>query len=577
MLNALYVSVTGANPEGVRRASGSMQQQGFVPGPRLDWNGGAMVTWASPSQLEVENLELQTPLGNAYCVGPLWYGGKFGKAALGSLIEDSSAGRQVDEASLRGNFVLFLRTAHQCLVLNDGLGFVRLYTSPDGLFHSSSWLATCAYAGRVGLNAAAAVEYVLLGASHSDETVAEGVTTLPLGSGLDLTRNVRYDRTRLWDSGVAAIPATLDAAVEQLAAHLATVFAETTAAFPSHTRAAISGGFDSRLILAGLLASGNRPELFVYGKETSGDVSIARSVAGSVDIPLDVIDKSTLDAQLAPPNLERLVASSLFFDGLPNDGVYDSGVDQQTRLEQTAGGRLGLNGGGGEIFRNYFHLPDRRFSAMDIVRAFYRGFDRRVLRQPGALSTYENRMATAIACAVGVSSDNLTQPIERSRIELAYPLFRCHHWMAVNNSVAVRHGYYMTPLADPVAVALAWRLPLVWKDVGLLEARLIDALHSGVARQMSEYGFRFSDGPHARMRFQAWMSSSRPVFARPFINAAGRYLRRRAVAPTLLAYCRAVLPGEWCMDRLLDLQRLPGNQALARALAVEVAWRKLLL
>jgi hypothetical protein len=73
------------------------------------------------------------------------------------------------------------------------------------------------------------------------------------------------------------------------------------------------------------------------------------------------------------------------------------------------------------------------------------------------------------------------------------------------------------------------------------------------------------------------MSSSRPVFARPFINAAGRYLRRRAVAPTLLAYCRAVLPGEWCMDRLLDLQRLPGNQALARALAVEVAWRKLLL
>ena len=151
MLNALYVSVTGANPEGVRRASGSMQQQGFVPGPRLDWNGGAMVTWASPSQLEVENLELQTPLGNACCVGPLWYGGKFGKAALGSLIEDSSAGRQIDEASLRGNFVLFLRTAHQCLVLNDGLGFVRLYTSPDRLFHSSSWLATCAYAGRVGL------------------------------------------------------------------------------------------------------------------------------------------------------------------------------------------------------------------------------------------------------------------------------------------------------------------------------------------------------------------------------------------------------------------------------------------
>lgn len=576
MLNALYVSVTGANPEGVRRASGSMQRQGFAPGPRLDWTGGAITTWASPFQLEAENLELHTPLGSAYCVGPLWYGGKFGKAALGLLVEDSSAGRQIDEASLRGNFVLFLRTAHRCLVLNDGLGFVRLYTSPDGLFHSTSWLATCAYAGRVGLNAAAAVEYVLLGASHSDETVADGVTTLPLGSGLDLTRNVRYERTRVWDSTVAAIPATLEAAVEQVAAHLAAVFAETAAAFPSRTRAAISGGFDSRLILAGLLASGNRPELFVYGKETSGDVSIARSVAGSVDIPLELIDKSALDAQLAPPNLERIVTNTLFFDGLPNDGVYDPGADQQTRLDQTAGGRLALNGGGGEIYRNYFHLPDRRFSATDLVRTFYRGFDRSVLRQPDALLAYENRIATAIACAVGGSSHDLTQPVERSQIELAYPLFRCHHWMAVNNSVAVRHGYYATPLADPVAVALAWRLPLAWKDAGLLEARLIDALHSGVARQMSEYGFRFGDGPHARARLYAWMSRSRPVFARPFINTAGRCLRRSAVAPTLLAYCRALLPGEWCMDRLLDLQRLPGNQALARALAVEVVWRKLL-
>src|SRR3546814_11522050 len=89
---------------------------------------------------------------------------------------------------------------------------------------------------------------------------------------------------------------------------------------------------------------------------------------------------------------------------------------------------------------------------------------------------------------------------------------------------------------------------------------------------MSEYGFLFSDGPHARGRFHAWMSRSRPVFARPFINTAGRCLRRSAVAPTLLAYCRAVLPGEWCMDRLLDLQRLPGNERSdARRVGIECA------
>ncbi len=575
MLNALHVSMDGADPAGVRRAASTMLQQGFVAGPRLTWDGGALETWAWPLQLEVENLAIDAPHGNAYCVGPLWYGGKFGKAALAALLEGNNAGRQIDEAALRGNFVLFLHTTRQCLLLNDGLGFARIYTSPDGLFHSTSWLATCAYAGRPALNEAAAIEYVLLGAVHSDETVARGVTTLPLGNGLDLVRNARYDRPRVWDGSEGGGVRTIDAAVAQVAAHLTTVFGEAAAAFPAQTRAALSGGFDSRLILAGLLACGNRPELFVYGNAASADIPIARAVADSVGIPLDVIDKSVLDAQLPPPNLERIIASSLFFDGLPNDGIYDAGTDQQTRLQQTAGGRLVLNGGGGEIFRNYFHLPDRRFSSMDIVRAFYRGFDRSVFRRSAALPAYESRMAASIARAVGDSGDDFTRPLDRRRLELAYPLFRCHHWMAVNNSVALRHGYYATPLADPLSVAMAWRLPLQWKDAGLLEARLVSALHPGVASKMSEYGFRFTDAPNFKVRWHAWMDRSRPVWARPLISGAGRQVRRHKVALTWLARCRALLPGEWCTDHFLDLTRLPDNQALARALAVEIAWRKL--
>ncbi len=519
---------------------------------------------------------MRTPHGTACCVGPLWYAGKFGTAALAALIEDSHAGRPIDEAALRGNFVLFLHTARHCVVLNDGLGFARVYTSPDGLFHSTSWLATCAYAGQVALNEPAAIEYVLLGASHSNETVASGITTLPCASGLDLTRRARYDRPRVWDGSAGAAAATLDDAVTRMAAHLATVFEETATAFPARIRTALSGGFDSRLILAGLLSRGHRPGLFVYGNAASGDVPIARAVADSAGLALDVIDKGALDAHVPPPDMERLVASALFFDGLPNDGIYDAGADQQTRLQQSADGRLELNGGGGEIFRNYFHLPAWRYSAMDIVRAFYRGFDRAVLRQAGALAAYEKRMAASIARAVGETADDFIRPLDRHRLELAYPLFRCHHWMAVNNSVALRYGYYATPLIDPLSTAMAWQLPLRWKNAGLLEARLIEALHPGVASQMSEYGFRFSDGPNLRARQQAWLDRSRPVRARPLISSAGRYLRRRTLAPTWLAHCRALLPGEWCVDHLLDLTRLTDNQALARALAIEVTWRKLL-
>jgi hypothetical protein len=330
------------------------------------------------------------------------------------------------------------------------------------------------------------------------------------------------------------------------------------------------------LILAGLLASGNCPGLFVYGDSTSEDIRIARSVADSAGIYLDVIDKSVLNGPTPRPDLDQLVRSALFFDGLPNDGIYDPGADRQTRLEQNAQGCIALNGGGGEIFRNFFHLPNRTLHAVDIVRAFYRGFDPDVFRRPDGLGSYEDNLVSSIGHSLGLDNATGPQRLSRQQVELLYPLFRCHHWMGVNNSVGIRHGYYATPLVDLTMVRLAASLPLAWKNAGRLESQLIARLHPGVANEPSAYGFRFSDGPDWRARFSEWATCMRPVSARPFINATRRRLNKSGVMPDMVTHCRSLLPGEWRMDPVLDLQRLPDNLAFARALAVEVVWRELL-
>jgi len=576
MLNTLSVMLRGANRSGWLRAVRSMERQGFLPASGLEWDGGVWNAWTHPNQQAVENFDVGSPGGSACCVGPMWYRGRFGNAALELLLDDANAASRIDEMELRGNFALFLHAQGQCLLMNDALGFVRLYTSSDGLFYSTSWLATCAYAGGVELDESAAAEYVLLGAAHSDRTVARGITTLPLGHAFDLAG--RHVQSRLpvsvWED--ARTPASFDTAVEEIGDHLRTVCGEVAAAFPGHTRAALSGGFDSRLIVAALLASGNRPELFVYGDSASEDIPIARGVAGSVGSALKVIDKGVLNRRMPPPDLERLVNSALFFDGLPNDGIYDPGADQQARLEQNAGGCIALNGGGGEIFRNFFHLPDRVLHVVDIVRAFYRGFDPKVFRRPRGLVSYEDGMVSSIGRTLGIQNATARQTLGRQQAELLYPLFRCHYWMGVNNSVGVRHGYYATPLVDLKTVRLASPLPLAWKNAGGLESRLIAKLHPGIAGQPSTYGFRFSDGPDRRAHLAEWITCMRPVPARPYINAARRHLYKLRVAPQMIADCRALLPGEWRLDPVLDLARLPDNTAFARALAVEVAWRELL-
>lgn len=576
MLNALSVSLRGGDPGGRARAAKSFVRQGFIAAGSFAWEDGVIDGWAHPSQVAVADASVRTADGYACCVGPLWYRGRFGAAALGALLEDLGTVGRVDESALRGNFALFLYRNRHCLLMNDAPGFVRIHASADRSFYSTSWLATCAYSGSVELDEAAAVEYVLLGASHSDATVACGITTLPLAHAFDLAQRRTLQRVPAGAWTRDRAPATFDEAAEEGADLLRATFGDIAAAFPGRLRTALSGGFDSRLILAGLLDSGARPELFVYGDTGSEDVPIARAVAASAELPLEVIDKSVLEARRAPLDVERMVEGALFFDGLPNDGIHDTGVDRQTRLAQTADGYLGLNGGGGEIFRNYFHLPDRPFRALDIVRTFYRGFDANVFRRRGGLRDYMDRLAASIQRVLGIDDARPRPTLTREQVELLYPLFRCHHWMGVNNSVALRHGYFATPLLDLGLIRLASRLPLAWKNAGRLEARLVTRLHPGIAMQPSAYGFRFGDGPDWRARFNEWSMCARPVAARPLIGATRRRLHGTGAAADMIARSRAILPGEWRMDPVLDLARLPDDYAFARALAVEIAWRELL-
>lgn len=575
MPGALSIVLNDGNAEGARRAAASLRRQGFQPGTEYKCTAGLFATWAPAGASKGEDCSVTTSRGTACCVGPIWYHGKFGKAALVLALDDITTAGEIDETAVRGNFALVVHTPAHCLLLNDPLGFVRIYTSPDRCFYSSSWLATCAYAGGVVLDDAAAVEYVLIEAPHSTATLARGITTLPLGMAFDLLHR-RPVRRRVLDLlAVTAIPASFDEAAEEIRAYLLTVFAEIAAAFPACTRTALSGGFDSRLIVAGLLACGNRPDLFVYGTPGSSDVAVAQAVAKAAGLAIRAIDKAELSRDVSPPSLDNLVASALFFDGLPNDGILNAEVDSATRLEQTAGGCIALNGGGGEVFRNFFHLPDRMLRTRDLVQAFYRGFDPRVLRKTGALTEFRERLATSMERTLGIDAESRGRPLTRAGVELLYPLFRCHHWMAVNNSIGVRHGYYSTPLVDLNTVGFTWRLPLRWKGAGLLESRLVTQLCPEVAAQHSSHGFRFIDGPDWRARNREWLTRARPIVLRPLINAAGRRVRGARAHSATVAQYRTLLPGEWRLDPILDLNRLPSDTAFARALAVEVAWREL--
>lgn len=576
MINALSVVLDNAKDDATRRVATSFERQGFVNIMQYKWRGGLLTAWCHVAQRHAENCIVPLTNGIACCVGPMWYRGDFGVLGLQRMIRDIQLREKYDEEVLDGNFAIFFHNGTQSWLLNDALGIVRIYASADNCFYSTSWLATCAYMGTPELHEEAAIEYVLLGAVHSNGTQAQGVNSLPLARIFDIETRGTRARFQKQMIGDDVQYTSFDEAADTCVHRLRKVFTVIAAQFSGRINAALSGGYDSRLIIAGLLASEVQPKLFVYGDKNAKDVAIARDVAQALNMPISVIDKALLNRGLPSINLDCLVHNALFFDGLPNDGIYDAGADRQTRLAQNADGWIALNGGGGEIFRNFFHLPDRDLHLYDVVRAFYRGFDKQVFRKPAMFASFEERLVESMSDTLVDSGVNWSTTLDRHQVELIYPLFRCHYWMSVNNSVAMRHGYYVTPLVDLQSVRLAYRLPLTWKNAGKFESCLITKLNHAAAKQISTYGFRFSDGPNRLARFTEWLTCIRPISVRPQINALRRRLHGVQVESEMLHDLRRILPGEWRIDSLLDLRQLPDNGALARASAIELVWRHIL-
>ena len=136
-----------------------------------------------------------------------------------------------------------------------------------------------------------------------------------------------------------------------------------------------------------------------------------------------------------------------------------------------------LNGGGGEIFRNFFYLPDRPYSTKRFLWSFYNRFDPALCSERFDQVAYYRALAAKVKKAAGTTKDRLT----RKEIEFLYVGFRCRYWMGRNNGVNNALGYALTPFIDANVVPDANISPLKYKNSGKLEAAMIRQISPSLA------------------------------------------------------------------------------------------------
>ncbi len=192
-----------------------------------------------------------------------------------------------------GEYVAIIGSGEETVIVSSPYGvFQYFYTVQYGrLFHGDTVLEVIKQSELAwAWNYRALADVTGLSHCLGSDTLHAEVHRLPAASALKLSSGRPVLTTLTWyelhppidSSPAAAISAYNDAVTRSIAG-------------ASDVYLSMSGGFDSRVILSSLLASGIRPSLLTCGSEDATDVVISRQIAAHFDLPIEVISLSPAD------------------------------------------------------------------------------------------------------------------------------------------------------------------------------------------------------------------------------------------------------------------------------------------
>jgi asparagine synthase (glutamine-hydrolysing) len=519
-------------------ARAQFARQGFAEPAELSLPGWRLLHLpyiaGGPDTLLVDGEDFVAVAGTLTCDG------KLGRPALEALL---SMGMP-DWSRLGGQFVAVARRGESTLVFTDYFAAFQLFHDEGMRLFSTSLLAAANALPRLSFDPQGVYEFAFNVVPIGNDTVFAELKTLGPDRVLELDAGgVRTREVAKPLPEMEAMP--LEARIAAHRDRLMSVVSDHARQFGDNVRCALSGGLDSRLAFAALRAAGCRPRLFVYGGPDSADVRIARDIAAAEGFELEWVDKEAWREVTPDEFPEQVERNFQLYDGLPNYGeLFENGANAAARQARHRGGALSVSGGCGEIFRNFFFLPNRRFTADAAARTFYARYAKGDVTEVFDEHVFLRGIEDKILAALGEPGERAALP--RPLIDQIYPRVRCRAIFGREISLETWYGAYLMPFLDHRLVAEAMKLPLALKNGGRFEAMLLAAIDPALARHPSAYGHDFAGPPSRRHLFDEWSTRIRPVALRQ-----RSYALRRRLGPVADEHGGLLTPDY--MGRVVDL------------------------
>ena len=429
-----------------------------------------------------------------YYAGYFSYDGKTGSEALIAVKNSLDKNLRLENLDFHGNFFLLTFYKGVISITRDLFGTYGCYTNKEQTWFTSDNVAAMYLNGKHSFRKFELFENILFGMEFGLQTLIDGIYLLdPTQIHLPITNTTLQRKIK-----IPALEHNYKKCVESNAATLLEQFSLYHKFFKSSITSALTGGFDSRLMLAAEMHCGITPDLYVYGLKDDKDVSVAKDICSHEKLALFHAERYADKVHNTDAARDVILQNFWDFDG--SNQLFAGKFNLDSRMEKANSHLLVLNGAGGEIYRDQWKWDFKTKSLYELIKNSYDTGELGALGldEKAFFENIEHKLYDQIK-HFGFSKHTVT----RQQAEIIFPIYRSNFYYRGNN-VNNYFGNATLPYMTQSVILQSLSIPYHFKRSGRFEADLIKIINPVLASYNSEYGFNFNDGPSAKAKFMEW-------------------------------------------------------------------------